>query len=141
MSSALESATESGLWLRALAVFVGSGAGGVLRWALALASHRLAWGWATPWPALGATWAANVVGSLALAVLVSWTNHRGAWASEPVRLALTTGVMGGFTTYSTFNTEMIALISQARVAEAVGYGLLTLGSCLLGGWIGWSLVA
>ncbi len=133
-------AAESAVWLRALAVFVGSGLGGLARWSLGVASQRLGAGWVAPWPALGATLTVNVLGSLALAIMVSWTQHRGAWATEPMRLALTTGAMGGFTTYSTFNTEMIALVSQGRAAEAFGYGLLTVGSCLVGGWIGWSLV-
>jgi fluoride exporter len=64
-------------------------------------------------------------------------SHRGPWASEPVRLLLTTGAMGGFTTYSTFNTEVIALWSQGRGVEAAGYLAATVAGCLVGGWLGW----
>lgn len=126
----------SGGWAAAVAVFVGSGVGGVLRYGVALASKAWAGALASPWSELAATWAVNFLGSAVLAAMVA-RGHRGAWASEPTTLLLTTGLMGGFTTYSTFNTEMIALWTSGRGAEAVAYLLATVAGCLVGGWLGW----
>ena len=118
------------------AVFLGSGLGGVARWGVGLAARRWAAALPAPLPGLLGTWLVNVVGSAVLAALVV-RGHRGELGSEPMRLLLTSGAMGGFTTYSTFNTEMIALSAEGRWSTAVGYGLATVGGALLGGWLGW----
>ncbi len=73
----------------ALVVFVGGGLGATLRWAVTLLAG-----------APMATWMVNIVGSFGLA----WLTARG-FSSETSRLLLGTGLMGGFTTYSTFNQE------------------------------------
>lgn len=81
------------------------------------------------------TLAVNVLGSFLLGFLmqVAMTTEL---LSPTLRLTLTTGVMGGFTTYSTFNYETLHYLEEG----AVGMGALnvaaTLGGCLLAGFLG-----
>ena len=53
-----------------------------------------------------------------------------------LRLALVTGVLGGFTTYSAFNHETLRLFSQGSGGMALGYVALTMIGGLLSGWLG-----
>lgn len=80
------------------------------------------------------TLAVNVIGSFLLGVLME-----AALATDfppTLRLALTTGVMGGFTTYSTFNYETLQLFQD----EAWLLGFANLGitviACLVAGVLG-----
>jgi CrcB protein len=54
-------------------------------------------------------------------------------------LFLTTGLLGGFTTFSTFSHETVELALAGRWAPAAGYAALSLAACLaallLGGWL------
>ena len=105
--------------MNALYVFLGGGVGSVLRYLVG------PWiGSATfPW----ATFAVNAVGSFAIGLFGSWALRFG-WG-EALRLSLTVGLCGGFTTFSTFSKESLALIEGGR------YGLFTLyaaGSVALG---------
>ncbi len=127
----------SGGWQSWLAVGVGSGLGGVGRYGVGLLSRR-ALTFAAPWPGLVGTLTVNLVGSALLAWLLA--RQQGA-APDALRLAVTTGFMGGFTTYSTFNTEVVALLHAGHGREAVGYMLTTVAVCLLGGWLGYALGA
>lgn len=74
----------------------------------------------------------NVVGSLLLGVVLA--RATGDW-----KLLLGAGVMGGFTTYSTFNAQTLELIQRGALPSALGYVALTLGLCLLGGVVGQQL--
>jgi CrcB protein len=80
-----------------------------------------------PW----ATFAINVSGAALLGLLiqtVALREHRSTRA-RTLRLALGTGLLGGYTTYSTFVLESVRLGSDRRVADALLYdaGSLTLG--------------
>ena len=89
-----------------LVVFIGCGAGGVARYALTrFASEHVAS--AIP---LG-TLAVNLIGSFAIGFLFAAFENRTVPA--PVRLLLTTGFLGGFTTFSTYALDT-ALFFQAR---------------------------
>lgn len=77
----------------------------------------------------------NGVGSLLLAFIM----HVGGATevlSPNVRAMLTTGVMGGFTTYSTFNYETSEYLREGAWLMATANVLLTLGICLAGGFAG-----
>ena len=76
-----------------------------------------------PWGTLSV----NVLGSLALGFLMVWLPER--LASEEVRLFATVGLLGSFTTFSTFSYETVELIRAGAWGKAIGY---TGGSVLLG---------
>lgn len=79
-----------------------------------------------PW----ATLAVNLFGCLVIGLLASLA-VRQAWP-EPVRLAILVGVLGGFTTFSTFGWETWSLIQIGRMDLAALYVLATnVGGVLL----------
>jgi CrcB protein len=69
----------------------------------------------------------NVVGSFLIAAIME-TSLRTLAISSTLRLFLTTGIMGGFTTYSSFNYETMRLVEDG----AVGLALLNLGATVAG---------
>ncbi|QDP96090.1 CrcB family protein [Microlunatus elymi] len=78
-----------------------------------------------------ATMIINVIGSLLLGLLLEALACRGpdVGRRRMVRLLLGTGVLGGFTTYSTFATDVQSYLQQGQWLLAAGYGI---GSVLLG---------
>lgn len=102
----------------ALLVGVGGCAGSMLRYAAGLAGARLA-GAPTPW----ATAVANVTGCFAIGLLASRP------LSPEWRAFALAGVLGGYTTFSTFGYETFALIESGRpgLACANAVGQLALG--------------
>jgi fluoride exporter len=93
-----------------------------------------AFGPAFPW----GTIAVNVIGSFLLGLLVQ-IGTATTLLSPTLRLALTTGVMGGFTTYSAFNQETIRFIQNGAGRLALGNVVLTLVLCLAAGFAGVAL--
>ena len=108
----------------AVLVFLGAGIGGVFRHGVNTGCARLC-GTAFPWGTL----TVNVVGSLAMGLIVGWLSFRieAGW-SQPLRLFLTTGVLGGFTTFSAFSLDAVLLWERGETALAAGYAA---GSVLL----------
>ena len=106
-----------------LLVFLGGGLGSALRHGTTLLAAR----WlGTQYP-LG-TLCINVLGSFAMGVVVEyWAAKSGL--SPQARLFLTTGVIGGFTTFSTFALEVAVLQSRGEMLAA---GLYVAGSLVLG---------
>ena len=85
------------------------------------------------------TLAVNVIGSFLLGVLVQM-GASTELLSPQVRLTLGMGVMGGFTTYSTFNHETLAYMQQGAWLLAVLNVLSTVLICLIAGFAGQALV-
>lgn len=100
-----------------LVVFIGSGLGGMLRHFVGWASLRL-FGPNFPFGTL----ATNIVGS-ALMGFVIVVLSRLDLPGQNVRLFLTTGVIGGFTTFSTFSLDAVTLWERGAVSAAIGYVL------------------
>lgn len=92
-------------------------------------------GGAFPW----GTFVVNVLGSFLVAVLMVAGSEANV-LSPTARLALTTGVMGGFTTYSAFSYETLRLFENGAWIAGASNVLVTvvacLASCLLGLWCG-----
>lgn len=86
------------------------------------------------------TLAVNVAGSLLLAFLMQVGLSTDA-LRPTLRLALTTGVLGGFTTYSTFNYEALRYLQEGAWWLAGSYVLATLVGCLLGGALGFAVAS
>jgi len=111
-------------------VCVGGAFGSGLRFAVT--SWTLArYGTSFPW----GTIAVNVVGSLLLACIFQLSRST-TWLTPTMQFALGAGVMGGLTTYSTFNLEIVRYVQEGQVRLAIVYGVTTLGSCLLAGVAG-----
>lgn len=110
-------------------VMSGGAIGAAMRFGLWRALPTSAGGW--PWP----TFAANVLGGLAMGVLAAWV-LRGDNSAEPLRLFVGVGVLGGFTTFSAFSLEMAQMMERGQVALAAGYALasvlLALGALFAG---------
>jgi len=73
-----------------------------------------------PWPTL----AVNVSGAGALALLLVVLEERAVAASWP-RPFLGVGVLGGYTTFSTFSTQTVLLVHAGRGSTAAAYVLLS----------------
>ncbi|TNM69859.1 CrcB family protein [Streptomyces sp. NP160] len=102
-------------------VALGGAVGAPLRWALALALPGPASGWPT------ATFTTNLVGAFALGLVLEALARRGPdeGRRRAVRLAVGTGVLGAFTTYSTFALEVDQYLRSGQVGLGVGYALAT----------------
>ncbi|HQP95731.1 MAG TPA: CrcB family protein [Myxococcota bacterium] len=113
-----------------LLVCLGGGIGTGARYAVG--KLAVAAGWST-FP-IG-TILINALGSLLLAT-IAVASLRTQRVPEAVVLMLTTGVMGGFTTYSTFNLETLHLIQQGRPGSAALNVTITIVACLGAGVAG-----
>ncbi len=98
-------------------VFVGAGLGGVMRHGVNLAAARIL-GLGFPWGTL----AVNVVGSLLMGALAGWLAVRAgeSW-TQPVRLFVATGILGGFTTFSAFSLDAALLWERGQGGAAAAY--------------------
>ena len=88
-------------------------------------------GTAFPWGTL----IVNVVGSFLIALVLE-LSIRIADFPPNLRLALTTGFMGGLTTYSSFNYESTALLTDGQIAKGILNIGITLIGCLVAGGLG-----
>ena len=115
--------------MNVLLVFLGGGTGSALRYLVG----RWIGSAVFPW----ATFAVNAVGSLVIGLLGGWASRFG-WC-ESVRLTLTVGLCGGFTTFSTFSKESLALAEAGRwfafAAYAIGSVAFGIAAAALGCWI------
>jgi CrcB protein len=112
-----------------LVIAAGGALGSAARWGLLVAVPHTAAG--LPW----ATWLANVTGAFGLGVLMVlvldvWPPRRY------VRPFLGVGVLGGYTTYSTYMLDVRTLLAQGEVPQAVGVLVGTLVTGLLAVWLG-----
>ena len=80
-----------------------------------------------------ATLAVNLSGSFLLGLLVGLIGER---VDLVIRTALFIGLLGGFTTFSTFSVETVALIRDGDSLQAVGNVLLSVVGGLAVAWIG-----
>lgn len=108
-----------------LCVAAGGAAGSVARYWFGLWAARTI-GLSFPWGTLGV----NVLGSIAMGVLAGAFH---AWGDQPVwRALLATGVLGGFTTFSSMSLDVAVLADRSGWAMAVLYVGASL-ACGVGG--------
>jgi fluoride exporter len=115
-----------------LIIFLGAGVGGALRHGVNLDCARDC-GLAFPWGTL----TVNVVGSFAMGLIAAWLAFKVEvpW-SQHTRLFVTTGILGGFTTFSAFSLDAVLLWERGATLPALGYVagsvVLSIGGLLLG---------
>ena len=117
--------------LRLLIVCVGGALGSGARYLVSTWAAR----------ALGAdfprgTLIVNATGSFLLGFIFAVPGSR---ISPELRLFLGAGILGGYTTYSSFNTETIALLDQGSAGLAAANLALTVAGCLFAGFAGLAL--
>jgi len=113
-------------------VALGGGAGAVLR---LLISTWLATPGRFPW----ATLFINIAGSFGIGLLFGYGQQQ-AWFEQWGRYLLMTGLLGGFTTFSAFSLETVALIETGRLLAAAAYVAASVLACVLAAWLGLRIV-
>src|SRR5438270_7808895 len=98
-----------------LIVFIGAGIGGALRHGVNIGAARL-FGYGFPFGTL----VVNVLGSFLMGVMAGYFSFRPG-VGQHARLLLTTGVLGGFTTFSAFSLDTALLIERHSFGLAAGY--------------------
>jgi len=117
-----------------LIVFLGGGVGAAMRHGFNLAFARLL-GTAFPY----ATLFENVSGSIVMGLLVALFAFRGG-VPQHWQLFLTTGILGGYTTFSTFSLDTALLYERGEVGMAALYVLLSVALSIGGLFAGLALV-
>lgn len=116
--------------LRLLLIGVGGGVGSILRALLALAITQRVGG---TFPI--ATLTINVTGCLLIGLLSSLIGSR--WGDDQhLRAALLVGLLGGYTTFSTFGFETVTLLREQMPLQAAGYVALSVFVGVLAVWVG-----
>lgn len=121
-------------WKTAVAVMLGGAAGSLGRYLLSLLavpiSARLPVG----------TILINVAGSFLIGLFAQLTGPQGRYpASETFRLFVMVGVLGGFTTFSSFSLQTLELARQGAPGRALVNVLVSVALCLLAVWAGFAL--
>ena len=117
-----------------LLVFIGGGVGAALRHGVNLISARW-FGTAFPWHTLFE----NVTGSLVMGLIAGYFAMKGG-VSQPWRLFLTTGILGGYTTFSAFSLDTVLLYERGETGLAALYVLSSVALAVGGLVVGLALV-
>lgn len=119
--------------LKLTLIFLGSGLGGLLRYAFSGWVQKFGNG-AFPMGTL----AVNVAGCLLIGFLSAGFSGR-VLIREEYRIALLVGLLGGFTTFSAFGIETFAFLNDGQYARAAGNVVLSVGAGLAAVWAGYRL--
>jgi CrcB protein len=110
--------------IQTLLVFLGGGIGAAGRHGINIAAARL---FGTGFPV--GTMFINVSGSFVMGLVAGWFAFRGSGElSQQARLFLTTGILGGYTTFSAFSLDAALLWERG---EVVGTAVYVIGSVVL----------
>jgi CrcB protein len=117
-----------------LIVFLGGGLGAALRHGINLTSAR-AFGTVFPYGTL----LINITGSMLMGLVAAWFAFKGD-ASQNWRLFLTTGILGGYTTFSAFSLDAALLYERGEVSAAAIYVVASVALSIAGLFAGFALV-
>ncbi|HRK32110.1 MAG TPA: fluoride efflux transporter CrcB [Tepidisphaeraceae bacterium] len=115
-------------------IFIGAGVGGLIRHLMGRTVHH----WSGVHHVPIGTFIVNVLGCFSIGILAA--AFAGPWqARDDIKLGLMVGLLGGFTTFSTFGRETIELFHAGRPGTAVAYILLSNGVAISSTWLGYVL--
>lgn len=117
----------------ALLIGLGSFIGGTSRYLL---SKIIQTQFATVFPF--GTFAVNVVGCFLIGLIFGWSSKN--YLEPDWQLFLTTGVLGGFTTFSAFSMETITMMNAGQTTSAIFYVVLSVAVGLAGTIAGYALM-
>jgi CrcB protein len=117
-----------------LLVFVGGGLGASLRHTVNIACAK---GIGTSFPY--GTFIINITGSIVMGLIAGYLAFKGE-ASQPWRLFLMTGILGGYTTFSAFSLDTALLYERGEIALALTYVLGSVVLSIAGLFAGLALV-
>jgi CrcB protein len=118
---------------RLLLIALGGAVGAVLRYGVSTGVYR--WlGQGFPY----GTVVVNVTGSLAMGILYVLFLERGDLSAE-WRAAVLVGLLGAFTTFSTFSIETVSLFESREHGRAIANIVLSVWLCLMATWMGVSI--
>jgi CrcB protein len=115
-------------------VFLGAGIGGALRHGVNVWAAR-AFGYGFPFGTL----IVNIIGSFVMGLLVGFFAYRAGLVPQHMRLFLTTGVLGGFTTFSAFSLDAALLFERHNYAMALTYMVASVVASVVALFIGLAL--
>jgi fluoride exporter len=115
-------------------VFVGGGLGATLRHVINMTCARCM-GAAFPW----GTFIINITGSMVMGLIAGYLAYKGE-ASQPWRLFLMTGILGGYTTFSAFSLDTAVLYERGELGLALAYVLGSVVLSIAGLFAGLALV-
>jgi CrcB protein len=116
-------------------IAIGSAIGGVSRFWCSGVAARL-FGETFPWGTL----IVNVSGSLLIGIIAALTGPDGRiFISSTARLALMAGFCGGYTTFSSFSLQTLALLQDGEWWLAGANIALSVVACLLAVWAGYAV--
>lgn len=120
-----------------LLIALGSAIGGVARyWCSGLVAQRV--GEVFPW----GTFAVNVIGCFLIGIMGAMSEPDGRWYVDPgARQFLMIGVLGGFTTFSSFSLQTLNLLRDGEWLYAAANVAASVAACLLAVWLGFVVVA
>ena len=114
-------------WVGLGSALGGMGRFGVTMWVQRQFPHEFPWG----------TWTVNVAGSFVIGMLAVLSNHEGHWMSHVhVQRFFIVGLLGGFTTFSSFSLQTLQLFQQGHAGMALINICASLISCILFVWVG-----
>jgi CrcB protein len=116
-----------------ITVFFGAGIGGMLRLAANRAGILLSLSF--PWSTLFV----NVSGCLVIGLIAGWFALRGQ-AGQTLRLFLTTGILGGYTTFSAFALDTAMLWERGQVWRSTFYVLSSVLLSIAGAFLGLAII-
>jgi len=114
-----------------LLVALGGAVGSSLRYGASVLIGRA---WTGSFPL--ATLFVNIAGSLIMGLFIGTLARTAPVWQEEMRLLIAVGLLGGFTTFSSFSLDTVSLLERGNVGEAVLYAVLSVAVCLLGLYLG-----
>ena len=83
-----------------------------------------------------ATLLVNIIGSIAMGLFVGLMARLLPASQNELRLFVAVGILGGFTTFSSFSLDTIVLVERGELISAIAYVALSVVVCLIGLYLG-----